>query len=131
MVVHMAVNTYQDLTVWQRSIDLIEAIYTLTRAFPNEERFGLTSQMRRAAVSIAANIAEGYGRSSRKDYAHFVGIAFGSSRELDTLLIVATRIGLTTDGHCTTCRKLLDECCRMLNVLHRKLRDVPSQARRN
>ncbi|MEZ5337028.1 MAG: four helix bundle protein [bacterium] len=118
----MPISTYQDLTVWQRSIDLIEAIYALTDAFPREERFGLTSQCRRAAVSIAANIAEGYGRSSRRDYAHFIGIAFGSARELETLLVVAIRIRLTTDDDCIASRKLLDECCRMLNVLYRKLR---------
>lgn len=124
----MSIRTYQDLTVWQRSIDLIEAVYSLTSAFPQDERFGLTSQMRRAAVSIAANIAEGYGRNSRKEYAYFVGIAFGSSRELETLLVVANRIGITVEDNCTQSRALLDECCRMLNVLYRKLRDSPQEA---
>lgn len=118
----MTIRTYQDLRVWQRSIDLVEAVYKLTSGFPKQEQYGLTSQMRRSAISIPANIAEGYGRTTRRDYAHFIGIAFGSSRELETLLIVASRIGVASDTESSNCRGILTECCRMLNVLHQKLR---------
>lgn len=74
-------------------MDLVDEAYTLTKRFPEDERFGLTSQMRRAAVSIPSNIAEGYGRNSRNDYRRFVAIANGSLRELETQLIIAGRQG--------------------------------------
>ena len=87
------VRSYRDLEVWKRGVDLVELIYKLTQAFPPEEKFGLTSQLRRAAVSISSNIAEGWGRDSTKDYVHFVRIARSSLLEIETQLIIAHRLG--------------------------------------
>ena len=89
----MALKTYRDLDVWQAAMDLVEATYTLTKGLPREERFGLTSQMQRAAISIPANIAEGYGRSHRGDYLHHLSVARGSLMELETHLLIAVRLG--------------------------------------
>ena len=88
----MSLKSYRDLEVWQKSMELVEAIYLLTRQFPKEEQYGLTSQARRAAVSIPANIAEGYGRLHRGDYLHHLSFANGSLLELETHLILATRL---------------------------------------
>ncbi|MFY7853311.1 MAG: four helix bundle protein, partial [Brevundimonas sp.] len=81
-----SVRSYRDLEVWKRAMDLAVATYELTREFPREEQFGLTSQARRAATSIAANIAEGYGRATRPAYVSFLRIAQGSLKELETHL---------------------------------------------
>jgi four helix bundle protein len=86
-------STYKDLIVWQRAIDLVEKIYQITRRFPHEELYGLVSQLRRAAVSIASNIAEGQGRMSPGEFRQFVGHARGSALEVETQLIIAARLG--------------------------------------
>jgi four helix bundle protein len=86
-------KTYQDLRVWQIAADLAEHIYHLTKDFPQDERFGLTSQMRRAAVSVVSNIAEGYRRDSMVDRKRFVSYAFGSASELEAQLCLAKRFG--------------------------------------
>lgn len=87
------VKSYKDLTVWQRAIQLSLAIYRLTAEFPAEESFGISSQLQRAGVSIASNIAEGYGRGSRKEYKQFLAIARGSTLEVQTQLIIANELG--------------------------------------
>lgn len=87
-------RSYRDLQVWQRAMDVAVAVYDLTRGYPRDEQFGLTSQSRRAAASIAANIAEGYGRASTLSYLHFLKIARGSLKELETHLILAERVGV-------------------------------------
>ena len=87
-------KSFRELTVWQRSVDFTVEVYRVTSTFPSGERFGLTSQMRRAAVSIASNIAEGSGRHSRRDFRHFVLIGRGSAHELQTQLVIAQRLGL-------------------------------------
>ena len=92
----MSINSYQDLEVWQRGMTLAEMAYTLTKPFPREELFGMTSQIRRAASSIPANIAEGWGRESTKEFQHFLRIAQGSLRELETHLLLVQRVNLTT-----------------------------------
>lgn len=89
----MATRTYRDILVWQRAMDLVEAAYKMSDRFPEEERFGLTSQLRRAAVSVPANIAEGYGRTHRGDYLHHLSIARGSLAELETHVAIAVRLG--------------------------------------
>lgn len=89
-----AINDYRDLRVWIESVTLTAQIYEMTRLFPREEQFGLTSQMRRAAVSIPANIAEGYGRETTAAFINFLRIAQGSLKELETLTIVAQRVGI-------------------------------------
>lgn len=85
------VRSYRDLGVWQKAVDLADRCYQLTRGFPAEERYGLSSQIRRAAVSIPANIAEGNGRSGSREYLHHLSIARGSFYELETLLLIAER----------------------------------------
>ena len=84
----MGIRSYRDLLVWQRGMGLAEGVYRLTCDFPADERFGLTSQARRAAISIPANIAEGHGRATRGAYANFLRIAHGSLKELETHLIL-------------------------------------------
>lgn len=91
------IRDYKDLVVWQRGIDLCETIYEVARRPPDSEKYGLCSQLCRAAVSIPANIAEGYGRGSRQDYIRFLRIARGSAAEVETQLIVVKRLGMT-DG---------------------------------
>jgi len=89
----MALRTYRNLEVWQKAIDLVESVYQLTKLFPSDERFGLTSQIQRAAVSIPANIAEGYGRKHKTEYRQFLSIAYGSLSELETQIIIAGNLG--------------------------------------
>ena len=85
-------NNYKDLKIWQKSVDLAVKIYEVTKRFPKEEIYGLTSQIRRSAVSIPSNIAEGSGRNSKQEFLNFLGISHGSSYELDTQLIIASRV---------------------------------------
>jgi four helix bundle protein len=117
----MAIQSYRDLDVWKKSVALIVAVYSETRRFPADERFGLTSQTRRAAISIAANIAEGYGRAHRKEYLHFLSIANGSLRETEALLIVAQELGYSTDTALAQPRELIDAVGRMLARLRKAL----------
>ena len=96
----MVITTYRQLDVWQRAIQLVETVYLLTRQFPADERYGLTSQLQRAAVSVPANIAEGWGRSHRGDYPRHLSIARGSLMEVETLLIIAEKLRKAgTDTH--------------------------------
>ncbi len=85
---------HERLDVWTKSIEFVVAVYKATESFPKDERFGLTSQLRRAAVSIPANTAEGAGRQSTKEFAHFLSNAQGSASEVDTELLIANRLGL-------------------------------------
>lgn len=90
------IQSHKDLVVWQKSIDLVIDIYGLTKTFPREELFGIISQMRRAAVYVPSNIAEGRNRATRKEYRHFLLIAYGSANELETQLLISTRLGYIT-----------------------------------
>jgi four helix bundle protein len=109
----MSVNSYQDLTVWQKAMDLAVLCYQLTKKFPKEELYGLVSQIRRAATSIPANIAEGWGRGSTKEYIQFLRIARGSTKELETHLILSQRLGLITEETLRPVLSLLGEVSRM------------------
>ena len=111
-------NTYRDLKVWQRSIDLAESVYRITTGFPASEMYGLSSQMRRAAVSVASNIAEGWGRRSRKEYGRFVLVARGSNDELQTQLVIAERLGFGSAEQFVEANALSDEIGKMLSGLH-------------
>ena len=111
------VRSYRDLRVWQRAMDIAVATYELTRHYPKDELFGLTSQSRRAAGSIAANIAEGYGRTSRSTYAHFLRISQGSLKELETHLLLAERVGVARPDSTTDLLSSTDELGRMLRGL--------------
>lgn len=114
-------HTYKDLIVWQRSVELATEIYTLTEKFPKEEIFGLSSQMRRAAVSISSNIAEGRHRGSRKDFINFLRISFSSGAELETQIEIAKNVIKLTSSEYLKADKLLSEVMKMLNVMIRKL----------
>lgn len=92
----MSIETYRDLRVWQEAMSLAESCYRLTTTFPKDELYGLSSQIRRATVSIPANIAEGYGRNSKGAYVQFLRVAQGSLKELETHVILAERLGLAT-----------------------------------
>ncbi len=115
------VRGYRDLLVWQRAMDIAAATYALSRTYPRDELFGLTSQTRRAATSIAANIAEGYGRSTKPAYLNFLRIAQGSLKELETHLILAERIGVAPPGSTDDLLGAADELGRMLHGLISKL----------
>lgn len=115
------IRSYRDLKVWQQAMDLAQACYLKTREFPKEELYGLTSQTRRAAVSIPANIAEGNGRENRGEYIQFFRVAQGSLKELETHLLLSNRIGLISSE---TLKALLGQCDqvgRMLRALIRSL----------
>jgi four helix bundle protein len=88
----MAVKCYKDLIAWQKAVDLVELIYRATEHFPRREIFGLANQMRRAAVSVPSNVAEGQGRSSTRDFLHFLAIATGSLQELETQVLIVARL---------------------------------------
>lgn len=111
--------------VWRRSMDLAEAVYFLTRGFPRGEQFGLTSQVRRAAASVPANIAEGYGRGTRPAYASFVRIAQGSLKEVETHLMLAARVSCCSTAAIAPLLSEADEIGRMLRSLLTKLSPKP------
>ncbi len=119
------IRGYRDLQVWQRAMLIAERTYFLSRTFPKEEQFGLTSQARRAAASVAANIAEGYGRGTRPGYASFVRIAQGSLKELETHLLLAERVGVAAPGSTNEILSEADGLGRMLRVLLTKLTSSP------
>ena len=122
IVTDKRVTTYRDLIVWQKSVDLVEATYRLSKKLPAREMFGLTSQMQRAAVSIPANIAEGHGRRHLGDYLHYLSIANGSLKELETHCIVAVRLGYWGADEGESVLRVASEVGRMLARLAQKLR---------
>lgn len=109
------INSYKDLIVWQKAIDLVVAVYAFTRDFPKEELYGLVSQMRRCAVSIPSNIAEGRTRGSRKDFRQFLIIAFASGAELETQLIISKKLEYGNIDEYVKIDNLLAEVMKMLN----------------
>lgn len=117
----MEIQSYRDLKVWQTAMDVAASVYALTRDFPSDERYGLTSQVRRAAVSVAANIAEGYGRDSSGAYANFLRVAQGSVKEVETHLLLAMRVGVARTPDCEPILALCDEVGRMLRSLIRSI----------
>lgn len=121
------VRSYRDLVVWQKSMDLVVMIYQLTDQFPKQEIYGLTSQMRRAAVSIPSNIAEGRYRGTRKDYTKFLRQARASGAELETQLEIAKRLPTTQQFSQQTVVPLLDEIMRMLHAMITTLSTSPSK----
>jgi four helix bundle protein len=118
-----AINSYRDLKVWQAAIALAKGVYQLTGAFPQYELYGLTTQARRAAVSIAANIAEGHGRETTGAFVQFLRVAQGSLKELETHLILAEELGLTGGSAVATLLGQCDEIGRMLRALVRSLQE--------
>lgn len=114
-------GNYKNLIVWQKSIRLVKILYQLTANFPGEEKFGLISQMRRAAVSVPSNIAEGQARRTTADYIRFVSIAEGSLAEVETQLIIAIDLGFCSESDTQEIFGLLTEVRKMLNALRRSL----------
>lgn len=122
-------ESFRSLTVWQRSIELTVAVYKLTASFPDSERFGLTNQLRRASVSVASNIAEGYGRATRGEYVQFLGNARGSISEVETQLVIGKALGFGSKQLLGTAEALCNEVGRMLRASMKSLRSkslVPS-----
>ncbi|MCE3005649.1 MAG: four helix bundle protein [Alphaproteobacteria bacterium] len=116
------VKTYRDLLVWQQGMELCRIIYRLSSAFPKEEIYGLTSQMRRAVVSVPSNIAEGHARDSRQEYLRFLSIASGSLSELQTQIMIANDLGyLTLEDYLAT-ENLIDKTLRMTRNLQLALK---------
>ena len=115
----MSVQHYRELKVWQAAMDMAEQCYRATKTFPKEELFGMTCQIRRAAASIPANIAEGQGRQHTKEFLHHLSIARGSLMELETHLLLCRRMGMLTAETLEPLLQLADQISRMLSGLHR------------
>lgn len=115
---------FEKLDVWKKAIDLADFAYSLTRCFPNEERFGLTNQIRRAAVSVSSNIAEGSSRNSRVEFARFLEIAEGSLFEVTSQSVLAVRLGFLSENNHLAIYTAAEELSRMLSGLRRHLLDA-------
>lgn len=119
----MATHKYQDLIVWKKSMELVTLIYQMTLQFPDEEKYGLVGQMRRCAISIPSNIAEGSRRGSKKDFRKFILISFGSGAELETQLEISKRLKYVALSDAKNTFLLLEEVMRMLNKLQNTLKE--------
>jgi four helix bundle protein len=121
----MSVKDYRELIAWQKAMDLVETIYRVTGTFPREEIYGLTSQIRRAAISIPSNIAEGNGRNTTRDYVHFLGVAYGSVKEVETQTLIAERLRYINSARSTELVTMTGEIARLIsgvmNSLNRKI----------
>ncbi|MGK2964053.1 MAG: four helix bundle protein [Tepidiformaceae bacterium] len=117
------ISSHRDLIAWQKAMDLTVAIYELSRRFPRSEDYRLTAQLTRAAVSVPANIAEGKGRVTGRDFANFLAISRGSLMETETLLTLAVRLGYLTDADAQEAFGLITEISKMITVLRSRLSD--------
>ena len=118
----MAIKSYKDLIVWQKAMDLVVEVYHLVKCLPREETYALSDQMRRAAVSIPSNIAEGHGRNSTREFINFLSIARGSQMELETQLQICLRLNYLSDIQIEVAMRICQEVNKMLNVLIIKLK---------
>ena len=114
-------KTHKDLDVWKRAIEMVTKIYTLTRSFPKEELYGLTNQIRRSAVSVPSNIAEGSGRNSSKEFLQFIFIATGSLSELETQIIIAHNLGYINDEQKQEIDTILTNIFKLLSGLTKSI----------
>jgi four helix bundle protein len=117
----MQTKTYKDLIVWQKAMDQAEEVHRLSRSFPKEEIYGLTSQIRRAAVSVPSNIAEGQARQSTAEFRNFLSIAHGSLAEVETQLLLAIRFEYLSKPQATEALSLREEVSKMLSSLRSEL----------
>jgi four helix bundle protein len=117
----MARRNYQDLIAWQKAMDLAVAVYDVTKGFPAEERYGLTSQVRRASVSVPSNIAEGQGRGRRAEFRRLLSISHGSVREVETQIILSTRLGFLSETRSNEILRLAGEVGRLVTGLAQSL----------
>ena len=122
VIVMPKIRNYRDLLVWQQSIELVTRIYAATRSFPKEELYGLTSQIRRACVSVSANIAEGHARDYRKEYLQFLSISLGSLAEVQTLLFIAQKLSYLSEGDFAEMYDMADKNFKMIKNLQRSLK---------
>ncbi len=121
-------QSFKDLLAWQRSIELTTSVYRLTSKFPDSEKFGLTNQMRRASVSVASNIAEGHGRSTRGEYVQSLGHARGSCSELETQIVIAKNLGFDAIQNLQSAETLCNDVGRLLGALIKSIRAKQSAA---
>jgi len=115
------VSSHRELIVWQKAMDMVVRVYEVSKFFPSSETYGLTSQLRRAAVSVPANIAEGSSRGSAKDYCQFLAVAKGSLMETETLLTVAVRLNYVGEADVADAYGLITEISKMLTAIRSKL----------
>ncbi|MCL2304234.1 MAG: four helix bundle protein [Planctomycetaceae bacterium] len=119
----MSVKDYRDLIVWEKGMELAESVYSVSSQFPKSETYGLVSQIRKAAVSVPSNIAEGQGRYSDADFARFLSIANGSVKEVETQLLLAVRLSYVQNIQIHSCMNLCSEIARLIAGLRNKLHD--------
>ena len=119
------IKTYKDLIVWQKSVELVVKVYDITRSFPDSEKFGIVNQMRRAAVSVPSNIAEGYGRGSKNDYLRFLKIACGSCNELETQIEISYQLEFISTVDYERLSEDITEINKILATIIRKLMPNP------
>ena len=119
-ILNTAIRDFRDLVLWQRAMQYAKEVYLITRAFPSDERFGLTSQLRRAAVSVSSNIAEGHARQGR-EYAHFLSVARGSLAESESQLLLAVELGFITDDSIIDCLNIAQEIRLMSIAIAKRL----------
>ena len=119
---------HEKLDVWRKAIDFVVTVYKVTETFPKEERFGLTAQLRRAVVSVPANIAEGAARTSNKEFEYFLSNAQGSASEVETELLIAHRLNYLTEANYLSLRATQDDLGKMLNGLTRHVRNKMAPA---
>ncbi len=118
----MAVKDYRELIAWQKAMNLVERVYRVTENFPKHEIYGLTSQLRRAVVSIPSNIAEGQGRSTTRDFMHFLAIANGSLKEVETQILISQRLGYVREPQISELIRLTTEVGRITSGLMNSLK---------
>jgi four helix bundle protein len=116
-------RTHRKLLAWQKGMELYVAVFTTTKLFPREETYGVTSQMRRAALSVPSNLAEGAARSSKQEFLHFLSTAEGSLSELDTQIEACQSVGYRAPPQSSTLHSLVNECSALIGGLKRSLRD--------
>ena len=115
------IKSFRDLKIWQKGIELVKEVYKITKNFPKEEQYGLSSQMRRAAVSIPSNVAEGFRRRHNKEYKQFLNISLGSSAELETQIVIAKELEYIEGSKEKELVELIDHISRMISNLIKKL----------
>ncbi|MES1197419.1 MAG: four helix bundle protein [Pseudomonadota bacterium] len=119
----MSAASYRELEVWAFAMDTAAQVYSATELMPKKEEYRLTAQLIRAAISVPANIAEGHARGTRKDYAHFISIARGSAAELETLILLAAKVGYMPNAVADPLMENVERVARMLNRLHARLKE--------
>ena len=124
----MALKSYGELIVWQKAMDLVQVVYETVRAFPKEEIYGLTSQLKRAAVSVPSNIAEGQGRKSTREFLHHLSIAYGSLMEVETQILIAARLGYLSERNAKQITERSAEVGRLINGLSNSLNNKQTEA---